>query len=362
MATPVWLMATTFEPRGSSFYTLRLAEGLKGLGFDPMIVCESAALAPDRLKRSITFVEAPGLTHPIKSWLALRSLLRRHGATPPALLHAQRRSLGPLTCELARRLCRPYLVTAHESVANDEPWTLLPAGLVGIIAISPSVGRNLVERSGIPTEQVWVIPSGVELPEQIKLPAPRKAHEIPIIGCACPLEAQKGVTYFLMAAELILSSGQDAEFVVAGSGPEEETVRRVAQRLDIANRVTFVTHARDYRPIVESFDIFVLPSLEQGLGTIMLEAMALGKPVVATQVGGVADFLTDGAHALLAPRGNHIILAEKIQLLLDNPERARRLATAGEQLVRSSFSVEKMAKETAAIYQRAIASTPLAAS
>ena len=152
-------------------------------------------------------------------------------------------------------------------------------------------------------------------------------------------------------AELILSSGHDVEFVVAGVGPEEETLRRIAQHLDVANRVTFAVPGRGFRRFLNTLDVFVLPSLEQGLGTIMFEAMCLGKPVVATKVGGVSDFLADGEHALLAPPANHVMLAEKIQYLLDNPDRARRLAIAGQGLVRREFSAEKMAQRTAEVYR-----------
>ncbi|MGL5096752.1 MAG: glycosyltransferase family 4 protein, partial [Planctomycetia bacterium] len=183
----------------------------------------------------------------------------------------------------------------------------------------------------------------------------RSAARVPVVGVASPLEPVKGILYFLLAAELILSSGQDVEFLVAGSGPDEEILRRAAEKLELTNRVTFVGYLQSYTPILDAVDVFVMPSLEQGLGTIMLEAMARGKPVVATKVGGIADYFIDGEHALLVPPGDHVALAEKIQFLLDNPDRARVLAVGGQGLVRRQFSVDRMAAETADLYRRVLA-------
>ena len=112
-------------------------------------------------------------------------------------------------------------------------------------------------------------------------------------------------------------------------------------------------------PIIETFDVFVLPGLEQGLGTIMLEAMALGKPVVATRVGGVADFFVDGEQALLVEKENHVVLGDKIEMLLDFPEKARKLAITGQNFVRERFPTQRMVAETANLYPHILLSLPV---
>lgn len=354
MGTPVWLLTSTLEPRGSTSYTLRLALGLPEHGFDPLVICQSAEKLPSRLKGQLSIVEVPRLHNRVLRTFVPQLWQRQFPPDPPALIHAQRRSMDDLAIELADRFECPYLITVHDIIAPGESLSVLPRRLGGIVAISPSVKRDLIANASVPEELVHSIPSGVEVSPMPKVTGMREDSRIPIVGTASALEPEKGLAYFLMAAELILSSGHDVEFVIAGSGPEEDTLRRMAQHLDIANRVTFVPYVREYGDILDSFDLFVLPSLEQGLGTVMLEAMAAGKPVVATQVGGVADFVEDGTHALLVPRANHVALAEKIQYLLDNPEKARRLAIGGQQLVRSHFSVERMIADTAALYRRII--------
>jgi glycosyltransferase involved in cell wall biosynthesis len=350
MSVPVWLIATTFEPRGSSLYTLRLAAALPEFGFEPVIVCTSSARLSARSRQRLTLLDAPWLTRAFLRPFGIRRLLRKYNGPPPMLIHAQHRGVAGAAMVLANKLGCPYLVTIHDILAPIQTLEVMPDRLGGIVAVSPSVQRDLVVAAGVPADLVHVIPNGVVLPCNPVLPASSGDDRIPVVGTAGALEPIKGVTYFLMAAELILAAGHDVEFVIAGSGPDEEPLRQVARSLDIANRVTFVTHVQEYGPILDAFDVFVMPSLEQGLGTVMLEAMALGRPVVATRVGGIADFLVDGEHALLVPKANHVVLADKVQTLLDNPARARALAARGQAFVRDRFSVERMAQETANLY------------
>lgn len=348
---PVWLLASDFEPRGSSLYTLRLATHLREFGFASTIVCESARRIPSRVRSGLEIIEVPRLTSALLGNFAIRQLLKAHSKSPPRLIHAQRRNLDLCALELAQEFEVPYLITVHDRLPPEQSLRVHPEWLAAVIAVSPSIERDLVLGAGVPAEIVRVLPSGVDVPDNLKLPPLRNPRYAPVVGAASALEPVKGLAYFLLAAELILSSGYDVEFLIAGSGPDEETLRRAAQHLDIANRVTFATHVTRYTEVIDTVDLFVAPSLEQGLGTVMLEAMAQGKPVVATNVGGIADFLVDGVHALLIPPANHVIMAEKIKSLLDNPEKARRLATNALAFVREKFSVTRMTTGTSDLYR-----------
>lgn len=351
MGAPIWLIASNFEPRGRTLYTLRLAAHLPEFGFEPVIVCQSASRIHPKLRSTLKIIEVPRLAGGFLHSLAVRRLVQQHSGNRPALIHAQRQSLSEVAIELADRLDCPYLVTIHDLMPADRTLTVDIDRLEAIIAVSPSVERDLVIGAGVPAQLIRTIASGVDLPSSPRIPALRETNDIPIVGCASALEPVKGIAYFLMAAELVLSSGYDVEFLVAGSGPDEQTLRRAAQHLDIANRVTFVNYLHDYGKILDTFDVFVCPSLQQGLGTLMLEAMALSKPVVASKVGGIADFFVDGEHALLVPPENHVILADKIRHLLDNPDKSRSLALAGQQFVRKRFPAERMTRETARLYE-----------
>lgn len=355
----VWLVATTFEPRGSSLYTLRLARYLPELGIRPVIVCESDRFIPARLRSQIDVRVVPRMRHRWLGSLALSRLARDE--SPASIVHSQRRGLERIGEELADEFGCPHLLTVHNAVPPNTVLEVAPHHLSRIVAVSPSVQRDLILHAFVPANLLRMIPSGVDVPDLPRIPASRDPETIPVVGTAAALEPSKGVLYFLMAAELILSAGHDVEFLVAGSGPDEDMLRRAAQHLEISNRVTFATHVVSYTQVIETLDVFVLPSVEQGLGTIMLEAMALGKPVVATRVGGVVDFVVDGEHALLVDKENHVVLADKIELLLDFPEKARQLAIRGQELVRQQFSAERMARETAQLYREVLAPASVAA-
>ncbi len=355
---PVWLIASTFEPRGRSLYTLRLAQELGRFGFQPTIVCETHA---ELLSRSLNDVEILRLPMPT-SWFMQpfarmqRSKILSEITTKPALIHAQRRRSDPIAAELAHLFRCPYLLTLHDEQTGTGKWVPTSRRPDAVIAISPTVQRDLSLSGVIPSNRLHVIPSGVELSNQLRVPRAKPVGQVPVIAVAGALEAARGYQVLLKAAEIILSSGVDAEFLVIGRGPEEERLRELTDELDIASRVTFVSQFVDFSEVLEPCDVFVVPSLEQGLGSIMLEAMALAKPVVASAVGGIADYLVDGVHALLVAKGQPNILAEKILQLLDDQAKARRLATAGLELVREKFTVEHMTRATADLYHQLLQS------
>jgi glycosyltransferase involved in cell wall biosynthesis len=350
MQTPVWLVASSFEPRSSTLYTLRLLGRLAEFGFAPTLLCSSAAQIPMRLRTALNVVEAPFLHNRIWRRFNLRRFVARFDDAPPELLHAQRRVHLPATLEIAELLERPCVVTVHETTAaNMRPANV--ARLKAVLAVNRSVERDLWIRLGVAREIVHFTPSGVEVPAEPPTPPSNGKSRLPVVGMASVLDPAKGALYFLMAADLILSSGQDVEFLIAGTGPDEQTLRRAARKLDIAHRVTFVGHTFDYRELLSTIDLFVSPSLEEGLAVIVLEAMATGLPVVATKVGGMGELFKDGEHLFLVPPANHSALAEKVQTLLDNPAKAKRVALAGREFIRKEFSVERMVRDVAEIYR-----------
>ena len=115
----------------------------------------------------------------------------------------------------------------------------------------------------------------------------------------------------------------------------------------------------DLRESLAATDIFVLPSLQQGLGTIMLEAMALGRPVIATGVGGIASVIHHGETGLIVPPQNSGELARRILELLDQPARARALGARARELVTAQYDVETMVQQTLQVYRDIAAASPL---
>jgi glycosyltransferase involved in cell wall biosynthesis len=173
----------------------------------------------------------------------------------------------------------------------------------------------------------------------------------PVIGMAGPLEAVKGASFFLRACHRVVEAGQDIRIVIAGSGPEEHSLRQLAGSLNLSRRLTFVDGGVSMQGYLPAIDIFCLPSLQQGLGVMMLEAMALGRPVIASGVGGVTSVIEDRVTGLIVPPSDSVSLSERILELLRQRDFARQLAAAGQELMRTKFSEQRMLDELLEVYR-----------
>jgi glycosyltransferase involved in cell wall biosynthesis len=200
---------------------------------------------------------------------------------------------------------------------------------------------------------VRLVPPGVDLKLYDFLP-PRIGERIPVVGVVGPLEAGRGQSVFLQAAKMLAARFREAEFIVAGDGPAERLLRKEAAALGIEKRVTFVTRLANFRGAISALDVYVRPSLAGGLGYGVLEAMALGKAVVATSAGSVPEMVTEGKTARLVAKGNAAALADAVGQLLTQPETAREMGAAARQSVAERFNMDRLIAETAAVYAEAM--------
>lgn len=346
----VLLIAGQFSVRGSCAYTLRLAEHLPQRGFRTSVICPNARMLNRDQRRDLHIDELSQIDWPLWGNVVRSLLLRRLWDEPPDLLHIQSRTAISQGTWLARRLQRPFLLTVHDYLQPSERLTIDTRWCQKIIAVSDSVRADLLQRTRLPEDLVTVIPSGVDRAASCDLLTVFPPNRTPVVGTAGPLEAVKGFPFFLGAAARVLASGRDVEFLIAGAGPEESNLRRLAKDLEINDKVTFVPNLQDFDDALAAMDVFVLPSLQQGIGTIMLDAMAMGRPVIATKVGGVYQAVHDNETGLLAPPSNSEALAERIIELLDNHEKAHAIGHAARELVERDFGVEGMIDKTAAVY------------
>ena len=347
----VLLFAGSFEVRGSSAYTIRLAENLGNYGISATIVCPDAHLIEEGKRTELSIQEYPRLRFPLLRRFVMGAVKKDFSTDVPDLIHIQSRKVLALGSRLARSLACPYVVTIHDFFPPQERIRFDRFRGRHVIAVSQAVKSELISRTRLPDENVVVIQSGVEAASGKNTTPVFDPGHVPVVGTAGPLEAVKGHPFFLGAAQQVLATGTNVEFLIAGAGPEEENLRRMTRDLEISEHVTFVPNLLDFSQALAAMDIYCLPSLKQGLGTIMLEAMALGKPVIASGVGGVYSVVRDNETGLVVPPSNSGRLAECILALLNDPVRARVLGEAGRSLVQNEFSVEKMVHETADLYR-----------
>jgi glycosyltransferase involved in cell wall biosynthesis len=172
----------------------------------------------------------------------------------------------------------------------------------------------------------------------------------PVIGTVARLHRQKGVVNLLRAAPKILNVFPEVRIAVVGDGPQGGSLRREAQRLGLEGHLFFLGERKDAASVMALFDVFVLPSLWEGLPFVLVEAAALGKPIVATAVDGVPEILEDGKTGLLVPPKDPSALADAVIRLLKDKEEARRLGAMARTLVPPRFPLRRMIDQTQNLY------------
>jgi glycosyltransferase involved in cell wall biosynthesis len=223
------------------------------------------------------------------------------------------------------------------------------------VAVSAEIGRKLIDELGVSARKVRVIPNGI-----VAAGASESAHGAAVraslrIGSgtslvltAARLEEQKGHRFLIEAAKQI----PDAVFVFAGQGSARAELEALARHNGLAARVRFLGWRDDVSALVSACDIFVLPSLYEGTPLALLEAMAAGKPVVATRIPGVSEIVSHGNTGVLVEPADADALARTIRSLLRNPAERARLGLAGEQLVKTTFSANSMTREVVDLYEQ----------
>ena len=226
------------------------------------------------------------------------------------------------------------------------------------IAVSNALAEELA-RWGISREKITVIYNGVDPARFTGAAGQRKFSGVEqgrvVVGTVARLVSQKGVDLFLQAAVRLAVRFPAMRFRVVGDGPERENLFRLALRLGLQNRMVFTGHCHDIATELALMDIFVLPSLSEGMGISLLEAFAAGCVVAAARVGGVPEVVEDGITGLLVPPADGAALAAAVTELVENPEYAARLVRAAHERVREKFSLKAMLVRTGAVYEDILA-------
>ena len=154
------------------------------------------------------------------------------------------------------------------------------------------------------------------------------------------------------AAHLVVQEIPDARFVILGEGELREQLERQVREHHLEKHVLLPGFRTDVLGCLKGFDLFVMSSVTEGLGTSILDAMACGRPVVATTAGGIPEVVRDGENGILVPPRDHEAMAAAIVKLLKDDALRRRMGAAGLSLVNARFSSERMVQETLSVYQR----------
>ena len=303
------------------------------------------------------------------SWGAVRRLARelQDGRFDLLVTHDHKTDL--LGYLAARRAHAPCLAVAHGydfSLSRMRLYRRVDLAVLRrfprLVAVSDALRDELVA-AGVPGDRIRVVPTAID-PERFAEGAVERgriwrdrwgAGDAPVVATVGRLYRQKGLGFFLDAAARILRAAPRARFWIVGEGVLRERLEARVRRLGIEGAVTLMGHQSDVAAIMAACDVFVMPSLGEGVSNVLLEAMALGKPVVATRVGGTPELVRDGETGWLVPPRDPATLAAAVLTVLRDPAHGARIGACGRDLVARRFSVASVAPRWADAYAEAIA-------
>lgn len=295
--------------------------------------------------------------------LPVAQAFRREG---PAVFHAHQSTgveglyglLAAVTARVPAIVVSQHLLDHTDPLASRLKAKLLSAGVDRYVAVSREVAARLRPTCLFPSRKIRVIYNGISLGQFDQNPNPalratlQRGTRRPVVLCLARLDKrQKGLRFLVSAAAHV----PEAQFVFAGEGPERPELEAQAKSLGIEGRVTLLGLRDDVPDLLACCDLLVLPSLSEGFGVAVLEAMAAGKPVVASAIGGVDEVVLDGETGILVPPGDPGALAGAIHRVLADPALARRFGQAGRARAQE-FSLEKMVERTASLYEEVLSS------
>lgn len=351
MAEPAWsllLLTGRMDAHGELGAILEFVDRLGRFGISATVLSVSRG---EGVPTDPRVVECPGLGNRWQQAIAVRRLRLGEALDRPDLLHVLQMGMAPAGLALAEHWRLPYIQTVDEFLRPRDRLRLSRGWCRKLVAVSGELADDLRGNYGVPDGLLAVVCQGLSCPGEACADSGDRTPLVPVIGTAGPLVPASGFATFLSAARRVLDAGIDAEFVIAGQGEDEVDLRRRADRLRIADRVTFASHALDGLRFWNVLDVFCQTSLVPTVGRALAMAMANGVPSIASDVGGLRTLIDDGVTGLRVPADNSAALAETILALLHDRERARTLGRQGRQAILDHFDPDDEVRGLDSVYR-----------
>jgi glycosyltransferase involved in cell wall biosynthesis len=357
----VVLMLTSFDVGGTERQMVELVKRLDPARFRPHVACFHARgplLA--ELPEDVPVREFPvrGFARPgaVGQLVAFAGWCRHIGAELVHTCDLYANIFGLPAAAFAgvpvRIANRREILTGDKSPAQlrAQQWSYRAAHAV---VANSAAARDQLERERVPVDRLRVIPNGLD---PARFPAHPSRDAIRRVVTVANLRPEKGHDTLLAAAPRILQRYPDASFTFVGDGSRRDALELLTRALGLAGRVHFLGERRDVAPILADADLFVLPSRSEAFPNAVIEAMAAGLPVVATDVGGIPEVVRHHETGVLVQPGDADGLAEAVVALMDQPQRAAGLGRAARDSVARHYTLDRMVEAFEHLYLTEIAS------
>lgn len=342
--------------RGGEQQTLYLAKGLKDKGHESTIICQPDSPLSERAKAEKLWVDEVRMRSEIDILAAWKigGFLRRGKYD---ILHAHTshaHSIGLLALLFGNVKAMVVSRRVDFPIRSRLKYNSFD---VHYIAVSEAIKRVMAE-GGISPQKIDVVRSCIDLDklDNAVISDVRDAFgigkDIIIIGNIAHMADHKGQIYLIRAANIIKNKYQNIKFIIVGDGELRSRLELETHKLGLNNILIFTGFRKDVISILASFDIFAFPSHLEGLGTSLLDAMSMRKPIVSTFAGGIPEVIENGINGILVPPKNHELFAKALIRLIEDRELRLKFGDAGRKIVEERFTVDKMVEGTLKVYQR----------
>ena len=372
---------------GPALHVAYLTAGLRERGYETTLVAGSLARGEDSMEfvaddLGVKVERLPGLRRdisPVRDVVAVLRLAQLIRRERPTILHthtAKAGAVGRIAALLAADARPPIVVhTFHGHVLRGYFGPLRTLGFrllerwlaritTALIAVSPEVRDDLVRLGVAPREKFTVVRLGIELEQRI---ADRDGRDETrrvlgigpdrfTVGWIGRMTGVKRTSDVLLAFKRLRERGVDACLCMVGDGPERDQVERRAHELGIMRDTLFLGYQEEVAPFYAAFDAMILPSANEGTPVSAIEALAAGRPVVATRVGGVPDVVRDGEDGFLVDLGAVDQLADSLARLAEDPALREAMGSAGRARVLPRYSVKRLVDDVDRLYRSLLAS------
>lgn len=359
------LLANHFNTGGITSYLLTLTRSCVSQGHQVIVASSGGDMLPELEAAGARHVQFafrvkcdvhPGL---LGEAVRLARLVRCEKAD---VIHAQTR-VTQMCAALASMLSQvPYVSTCHGFFRPHLGRRLLPLWGRKVIAISTPVEQHLRQDHQLKLSRIAFIPNGIDLNRFVPQDEARRLElrrqwgfgSEPLLGIIARLSDVKGHQFLIEAMPSVLKQFPTAKCLIIGDGPMERDLKARVIEGKLQQHVLFYPVVNITAEVLAMLDVFVMPSLQEGLGLSVLEAAAMGIPAVASRVGGLAEVVVDQVTGLLVPVRDPAALAGAILQLLSDPHQARVMGQRAREFVTAKYSALPMVKSTIALYQSVV--------
>lgn len=369
---PIVWMIDSLGPGGAEQLLPTILKRLKDAGFNIRICALQCRLGNpiaselERIGLPVDLVPIPNLRHPLNLFRILY-YLRTHR---PIIVHTQLEFANVLGTIAAKILGIPTVATLHTLDTFAERkfslwrlrlrWFVLRIFCDQIIAVSEKTRTYHVQSGKLNSDKVITLYNGVDISRFQNINESQKMKirqtfnlplDNPIIITVAVLRELKGVQNMIRALPSIFEQFPNAQYLIVGDGAYGASLRDLASTLGIQDRVTFAGHRTDIPALLACSDLFVLPTLKDALPTVLIEALAAEKPVIASAVDGVPEIIENGVNGLLVPPDDPSSLAKACLQIMKNKEQTKQLILAGSEIVQQRFSIIIQIEKLSKVYE-----------